>query len=172
MVRQYFQLRFLRMMYSLSGEQVLSQNFAFSNSSENSSLVYGVPIFWNSFSIMSGLKSTTLPRSTSWLMGTGTKLRPAMRLFSTMRFVFSSAVPARTAPTIFPNSKYWRRISSLRQKSNALSGSVLAYSHKIISGGYSFKRKSGVMLRPEEPDILPTLPLMPINSYPWKRGGS
>ena len=83
------------MTYSLSGEQVRSQNFAFSNSSAKSSFLKGVPIFSNSFSMRSGLKSTTLPSSTSWLMGTSAGLCPAMRLFSMTRFVFSSAVPSR-----------------------------------------------------------------------------
>ena len=82
-------------MYSLSGEQVRSQNFALSNSSANSSFLKGVPIFSNNFSIRSGLKSTTLPSSTSWLMGTGIKSLPSIRLFSMTRLVFSSAVPLR-----------------------------------------------------------------------------
>ena len=53
---------------------------------------------------------------------------------------------------------------SSKQKSNALVGSVLEYSHRMTSGSYSFSMASGVRFSPEEPDILPVSPLMPMNS--------
>ena len=87
-----------------------------------------------------------------------------MRQLSITDTVYSDALPERYSSSIRSNSKYCRRMPSSKQKSNALVGSVLEYSHRMTSGSYSFSMASGVRFSPEEPDILPVSPLMPMNS--------
>ena len=51
-------------------------------------------------------------------------------------------------------------------------GSVFEYNHNNTSGSYNLRSVSGVKFKPDEPDIFPVVPRIPMNSYPWKIGGS